>query len=1126
MSNASENGARSDGARSPVIPPEDDLHRKIAELERMLDDERRVRVSSEEALTLLQENTKFLHNSIRQLSRDVDAMREENKVLRERHEAALRVIPPESARFAHGPPLPPSRAAAAEAANHDDTVREVRAFPTDPPLVRRRLAEEEYERASLRDEGESQNSAARSREFREFRKCAAKFAFSNEDGDDVREWIKTIEEQRTIYDLTHAELVPLMPTLLKGNAKERWRSFKDVMDSAGQPVSFEMVTQWLQRTFLTTAMVASKINAYEACRQKGRAIDVYYHEIVKLRKHLSQPGDQMQQVAHFVRGLDDDLKQRVGDAIAGRHDLTFEGVVDIARAMTRQRRDTQGRTGTHRIVADEEVAPDNVAINAVDLQQIVCYNCNERGHFSRNCPKPQKERGPHRRNQRRHHDRNSDRNKDKDSEKAADIRRVESEDKSKDKEKAKPKDADKGKDKPKDKGSEVFVIQTAPLTDDAFPQSYVAQVECRKSRAVPLMQTAATIENKYVVCMGWDSYAGVSCVGQADIPAPLRSRVVPSVERLQHAGGAAIRSPLEITLKVLLGTRHYDVTFNVLESESASSVGWLLGSDFMEMYDVSLRLGRRQVEIPWGDPLPLEERLETRATKEALMVSQGVMKIAPTTVAAVPEATATPTTICRIAAAQYTCIPPRTKVQIEGVFDVDDPSQFFDAATGTYGEWVYTTPEADEVDKRRSPLAQMWDGLSRTRHVEGTNKLALPVNVVNSSNRPIVIKRNAPLGTVVNGVKTVGRDTYILGDQYIDWLERELGFCKKELLEAFSLDADYKLQTWTDLALWLNAPWELMDFAVAKLLAERPKYFVLLGMDSNKKWLQTLRDMGCREVKVPKAFGKGYFSQLMSDGSFKELKFPWWSLTAFVGTAELIDAYKERTKNNDTKVYTAAAAAAAADVNVAAAAAAADVNVAAAAAAAADSNVTTAAAAAADFNVAAAAAAAATDGAIHAAATPTPGVPRAPRPAEPPPVSDEYLDVIYSEELTPSQRAQIQEVVYRHRAAFDTTKLAARIPDVECTIDTGDHAPLACQPFQVSPARRAKIDEKLDKMLAMDVIEASSSPWASRFFLVPQVGRLPAPAYRRHARHAAWSEVRVHVRRQQGVLADTHEGLG
>ena len=60
---------------------------------------------------------------------------------------------------------------------------------------------------------------------------------------------------------------------------------------------------------------------------------------------------------------------------------------------------------------------------------------------------------------------------------------------------------------------------------------------------------------------------------------------------------------------------------------------------------------------------------------------------------------------------------------------------------------------------------------------------------------------------------------------------------------------------------------------------------------------------------------------------------------------------------------------------------------------------------------------------------------------------------------------------------------------MECDIDTGDHAPLSCQPFQVSPAKRVKIDAKIDKMLQLGVIEPSTSPWASRFFLVSQPGK-------------------------------------
>ena len=60
---------------------------------------------------------------------------------------------------------------------------------------------------------------------------------------------------------------------------------------------------------------------------------------------------------------------------------------------------------------------------------------------------------------------------------------------------------------------------------------------------------------------------------------------------------------------------------------------------------------------------------------------------------------------------------------------------------------------------------------------------------------------------------------------------------------------------------------------------------------------------------------------------------------------------------------------------------------------------------------------------------------------------------------------------------------------MECDIDTGDHTPLTCQPFQVSPAKRARIDAKIDGMLQLDIIEPSTSPWAFQFFLVPQPGR-------------------------------------
>ena len=135
--------------------PEDDRDRKIAELKRMLADEQRHRASAEEALTLLQDNTKYLHHNIRQLLYDLDNMREENKKLCEQHQATLQVIPPVSACFAHGPQVPPARAAALEAADHDNTVKESRAATGEDPHDRRRTDRHDQGRdEDRRDKGD------------------------------------------------------------------------------------------------------------------------------------------------------------------------------------------------------------------------------------------------------------------------------------------------------------------------------------------------------------------------------------------------------------------------------------------------------------------------------------------------------------------------------------------------------------------------------------------------------------------------------------------------------------------------------------------------------------------------------------------------------------------------------------------------------------------------------------------------------------------------------------------------------------------------------------------------------------------------------------------------------------
>ena len=97
--------------------------------------------------------------------------------------------------------------------------------------------------------------------------------------------------------------------------------------------------------------------------------------------------------------------------------------------------------------------------------------------------------------------------------------------------------------------------------------------------------------------------------------------------------------------------------------------------------------------------------------------------------------------------------------------------------------------------------------------------------------------------------------------------------------------------------MWVNPLWELSDLAVEKLVDEPPAEFVVLGVNSNKAWARTMRDMGCEERIVPKTGGEGFFTQLLSDGNYRDLPFPTWDLVAFYGKRDLVLKYKDRVKH-------------------------------------------------------------------------------------------------------------------------------------------------------------------------------------------------------------------------------------
>ena len=144
------------------------------------------------------------------------------------------------------------------------------------------------------------------------------------------------------------------------------------------------------------------------------------------------------------------------------------------------------------------------------------------------------------------------------------------------------------------------------------------------SRASPVFEVAATINGK-PVRLGLDTLAGLSCVGRVNLTHEELSNVVPTSERLHHAGGEALRSTAEVTPDVEMGSGEIKVTFNVIDT-GRHPLGFLLGMDVLEKYAFQLDASARSASFR-GEPLPFEVLEELRAFREKRILSAGIKSV-------------------------------------------------------------------------------------------------------------------------------------------------------------------------------------------------------------------------------------------------------------------------------------------------------------------------------------------------------------------------------------------------------------------------------------------------------------------------------------------------------------------
>ena len=88
-------------------------------------------------------------------------------------------------------------------------------------------------------------------------------------------------------------------------------------------------------------------------------------------------------------------------------------------------------------------------------------------------------------------------------------------------------------------------------------------------------------------------------------------------------------------------------------------------------------------------------------------------------------------------------------------------------------------------------------------------------------------------------------------------------------------------------------------------------------------------------------------------------------------------------------------------------------------------------------------------------------------------------------DLTDVQKRQVEELLLDNQAVFSTSEFdLGRTDLVRHTIDTGTHRPFKQQLRRHPMAYLPIIDEHVEQMLANDICEPSTSPWASNIVLV------------------------------------------
>ncbi|XP_055910415.1 uncharacterized protein LOC129944776, partial [Eupeodes corollae] len=198
--------------------------------------------------------------------------------------------------------------------------------------------------------------------------------FSGDDNYSISKWIENVEDAMVTNHLSDSEAFIYFKRLLKGTAKlflrsRTFRSWKDLRAA--------LMSEFHYHTTAT--------DVHNTLRNRKKRRDENYQQYVLSMQEIASSAeiDEQDVIAYIIKGIPDSIFNKQIMLTAN----TIADLKNILRKYEKMKSELQPTSSGY----NRSVQPSR-SVPGVDAK-VRCFNCDEEGHISRNCPKACREKG-------------------------------------------------------------------------------------------------------------------------------------------------------------------------------------------------------------------------------------------------------------------------------------------------------------------------------------------------------------------------------------------------------------------------------------------------------------------------------------------------------------------------------------------------------------------------------------------------------------------------------------------------------------------------------------------------------------------------------------------------------------